>query len=395
MPRTLTYHDRVHDVLGWLVYDADYPLSAGGCRVQAGLTPADLAVLASRMTLKQRVLQTNVSGAKCGLAMDPQAPYRTEVLRGFLAFLADELRHRFSMGCDMGTSFTELDRLAAEAGVPSIKYAVKAVQGLDDDDFFSRMGLLDARVGLLTLGERRAGHALAHAALTAGLYLGRPAPLTVAVQGFGNLGRGAAYSIAEAGARVVALADEFGCVAHPAGIDVMNLPATTRSVGDLAAGAPLLPREAIADQPVDVLILAAGADGLSGEQAATAPAGAVAVGANCGLSPVAEQILAGRGVLVVPDFIGGIGGSASMEALFGPARAPTAAEVLDDVRVLMVELVSDLIVTADRSGTSLSAAAAELAKAAPLSPGARPYGGCSYLASRRRLDPAPTAPSLH
>jgi glutamate dehydrogenase (NAD(P)+) len=140
-----------------------------------------------------------------------------------------------------------------------------------------------------------------------------------------------------------------------------------------------MPSEAIFDVSADVLVLAACADAMGAKETAAPPFAAVVVGANCGLSESAEAALHTRGVFVVPDFIGGIGGSASMEALFGPRRPPTAAEVLANLATLMRELVGDIAATSRRTDTLPRAAALSLADAATVDPDAPPYGHCPYL----------------
>jgi glutamate dehydrogenase (NAD(P)+) len=367
---------------GWLAYDGETrPLAVGGCRVQRGLTTGMLEALAARMTLKERVLGLNVDGAKCGLDYDPSGPGKATALRSFLAFLRDELSTRLSLGCDMGTQWHELEHLAALEGIPSIKYAIKSAQGLTDEDFFHRLELLDEPVGPLTLAERRAGHALACAAISAArATAGAAEGVRCALQGFGNLGRGAAQSLADHGVVLVAVADEHGCVADPDGLDLERMLEAPH--GTPVSGANVLPREAVAELPCDLLVLAATEDAVPADQAAHVEAPAVVVGANCGLTEEVEEVLRARGILVISDFIGGIGGSASMEALFGSARPPASAEVvLDRVSHLMRELVDELIEAARRDDTSVRSVALELAESRAAVDGERPYGSCPYLAA--------------
>ena len=368
---------------GWLAYDGDTrPLAVGGCRVQPGLTAEMLEALAARMTLKERVLGLNVDGAKCGLDYDPGRPGKAVALRSFLAFLHDELSTRLSLGCDMGTQWHELERLAVLEGIPSIKYAIRSAQGLADDDFFHRIGLLDEPVGSLTLAERRAGHALACAAVSAArATAGAAEGVRCALQGFGNLGRGAARSLVDHGVVLVAVADQHGCVADPDGLDAERMLAAPYGT-PVAAEGDALPREALAELPCDLLVLAATENAVPADQAARVQASAVVVGANCGLAEEVEEALRARGILVVPDFIGGIGGSASMEALFGSVRPPaSAAAVLERVSHLMRELVDDLVETARREDASVRSVALDLAASRAGSNGERPYGSCPYLAA--------------
>src|SRR2546423_2695726 len=134
--QVLEHLDPVTGASGYLVYDrADCRLAAGGCRMQAGLSLGTLTELAARMTLKQRVLGLNVDGAKCGIAYDPRSEGARDVLARFLAFLREELTRRFSMGCDMGTSFDQLEAIARGVGIDSIKGAGRTAQGLTPDEF--------------------------------------------------------------------------------------------------------------------------------------------------------------------------------------------------------------------------------------------------------------------
>lgn len=375
------FEDPEYGTKGWLAYDlAGCRLAVGGCRAQAGLRPQDLITLAERMLLKQRLLGINVGGAKCGIDIDPQSPYKHEVLRRFLAFLRPALTSWFSMGSDMGTRWAELEQLAVAEQIPSIKYAVKLAQGFTDAEFFARRAVLDAPVGALTVAQRRAGHTLSHAALAvAGTGASPARQLTCTLQGFGTLGRAAAYSLVEAGVRVVGVADEHGCAADPAGLDIMEMLGTPydRPVPDAAPASQRLPQEQLFEIPADIVLLAASQDGMSLDAAASLRARGVIVGANCGLSQAAEGMLTERGIVVVPDYVGGIGGSASMEALFGARHRPTPSGVLDRAASLIRQMIGCIV--AHAAGRPLSIAAAELAASARVVPGARPYGGCPYV----------------
>jgi glutamate dehydrogenase (NAD(P)+) len=390
--RVLRYTDPIEGFRGWLVYDGtDHQIAAGGCRIQPGLTEAMLAELASRMTLKQRILGLCVDGAKCGIDYDPRSPGRDAALRRFVRFLRDELRDRFSMGCDMGTRFDELERFARAEGVPSVKYAIKGAQGLSDDEFFARLRLLDEPIGMMTLSQRRAGHALAHMVMAIARAAGFQRKVTCALQGFGNLGRAAAYSLVEENARVVAIADEFGCVADERGLNVPAMLATPYGtpVPATVAQTRHLPSRIVAEIPCDVLVLAAGEDAIDPAQTGSVAAPVVVVGANCGLRPLAEADLHRRGTLVIPDFIGGIGGSGSIEAIFGTRERPTGKEVLDLVAGMMQALAADLTDRARRADVSVRRVANEMAARSSVA-GDRPYGHSPYLIAQttRRVNPS-------
>jgi glutamate dehydrogenase (NAD(P)+) len=134
--------------------------------------------------------------------------------------------------------------------------------------------------------------------------------VTVAIQGFGNVGGNAARLLAARGAKIVAVGDHAGGIANPAGLDVEALRAwvrTHRTVkgfpgGDAFAGPEVLTWQA------DVLIPAALGDVLTAENAERVRAGLVVEGANAPTTPDADAILRRRGVTIVPDVLANAGG---------------------------------------------------------------------------------------
>lgn len=362
-PVVFHYRDPVAGFTGCLAVDGRHNrLAAGGFRVQPGLRTATVSELARAMTLKQRLLGLGVDGAKCGIDFDPADPGKPAAMRRFLRFLRPHLLTRFSMGPDMGTAWDEIECLARAEGIPSVKVAIAGAQGLPRAEVLHRLRLLDSGTGGATLGQRRAGHGLAHAALAAaGARDG--SVMRVGVQGFGTLGRATVRSLAEARARIVAVADEHGALVDPDGLDLAQLLALPPQTPVTAAwpqrrAAP----DAVFDASVDLLVLAACQDAMSAAQAVALPGGvrAVVVGANLGLATDVEDVLARRGVVVVPDFVGGCGGSASMSALFGPPRCPTPDEFLDRLAATMQALVHRVLDRAADDGRGPRAAALAL-----------------------------------
>jgi glutamate dehydrogenase (NAD(P)+) len=132
----------------------------------------------------------------------------------------------------------------------------------------------------------------------------------VAVQGFGNVGSSAAELFQQAGSLIVAVQDHSGSVFHPRGLDLAELLAHVRATGGVAGfrQAEPLEREAFWDVDCDILIPAALEGQLSTERARRVKARLVLEGANGPTPPAADDVLADRGVLVVPDVICNAGG---------------------------------------------------------------------------------------
>jgi glutamate dehydrogenase (NAD(P)+) len=132
----------------------------------------------------------------------------------------------------------------------------------------------------------------------------------VAVQGFGNVGSAAAELFLQAGARIVAVQDHTGTVYAEAGLDLAELmPHVQRSGGVSGfSGAEPLQAEAFWDVPCDILIPAALEGQITPSRAQRLQARLVLEGANGPTLPAADDVLAERGVLVVPDVICNAGG---------------------------------------------------------------------------------------
>jgi glutamate dehydrogenase (NAD(P)+) len=132
----------------------------------------------------------------------------------------------------------------------------------------------------------------------------------VAVQGFGNVGSAAAELFGQAGGRLVAVQDHTGTIFNDQGFDMADLMAHVRSaggVGGFAGGEPMH-NEEFWDVACDILIPAALEGQITAGRARRIKARMVLEGANGPTVPSADDILAERGILVVPDVICNAGG---------------------------------------------------------------------------------------
>jgi glutamate dehydrogenase (NAD(P)+) len=132
----------------------------------------------------------------------------------------------------------------------------------------------------------------------------------VAVQGFGNVGSSAAELFGQAGAKIVAAQDHTGTIVNSHGLDLAALIPHVRDTGGVAGfkGAEVCDNEAFWDLPVDILIPAALEGQLNADRARRVQAKLVLEGANGPTTPAADDILADRNILVVPDVICNAGG---------------------------------------------------------------------------------------
>jgi glutamate dehydrogenase/leucine dehydrogenase len=133
---------------------------------------------------------------------------------------------------------------------------------------------------------------------------------TVAIQGYGNAGAIAAKLFAEKKAKIVAISDSRGGVHNSRGIDplkalrykersgtVVGMPSTSR-----------LSNEDLLTMKCDILIPAALENVITVDNADLIKAKIVAEAANGPTTPRADEILARKGIFVLPDILANAGG---------------------------------------------------------------------------------------
>ena len=315
----------------------------GGLRMAPDVTVEECIRLARAMTLKNAAAGLAHGGGKSVLRSDPRAP--REQKERLIRALAHALRNEkdYIFGPDMGTDETCMawikDEIGRAVGLPAV-------------------------IGGLPLDELGAtGWGLLHCAEAAAPYAGlKLEGARVAIQGFGAVGRHAARFLAGRGAKLVAASDTGGTIANPAGIDAIALARLKEQGGGVCdyAGGTRLDRDAIVGIDCDIWIPAARPDVVREDNVARLRTRLVLQGANIPMTAGAEEALAGKGVLVVPDFIANAGGviCAAMEYR-GATRAAAFAAIEERVRANTEQVLAD----AKSRGVAPRRAAGDLAEA--------------------------------
>jgi glutamate dehydrogenase (NAD(P)+) len=137
-----------------------------------------------------------------------------------------------------------------------------------------------------------------------------PASSRVVIQGFGNVGGMAAKLMAKAGFKIICLAEVEGAVYNPHGLDIAALVGHRKETGsilDFPEAENIDPREALF-LDCEVLLPAAREGVITSENAAKVRAKVLCEGANGPTTAVADDILAGNNVFVIPDILANAGG---------------------------------------------------------------------------------------
>src|SRR5258707_7656750 len=133
---------------------------------------------------------------------------------------------------------------------------------------------------------------------------------TVAIQGYGKVGRSAAHLLSEAGLNIVAVSDSKGAVHNAKGLDLSALEEHRQVRGSVVGfkKADAVSNEDLLELPVTVLVPAAIENQITEDNAGRIRARLITEGANAAVTPEADPILHERGIFVVPDILANAGG---------------------------------------------------------------------------------------
>lgn len=337
--------------------------------MRPGCTLAEVTGLARGMTMKEALhydpagRYVPLGGAKGGIDCDPQDPGAYDLLVRYLRAMRPYIEAFWTTGEDLGLSQDLVDRAAAEAGLVS---SIQAVYPLLDDERAARRRLADAfavEVDGIGLDELAGGCGVAESVLAALDRAGVPyAGTRVAVQGLGTMGGATARFLTRAGLKVVAVADVKGTLANPDGLDVEALLAARDAYGtvDRAALRPgdrELPGDAWLSADAEVLVPAAVSYAVDAVNQAGIKARWVVEAANMPVLAEAEELLAARGVVVLPDVVVNSGTNAWWWwTLFGDIGADPD-EAFAHIRRSMRALIDQTLARAEADGTTPRAAA--------------------------------------
>jgi glutamate dehydrogenase (NAD(P)+) len=315
----------------------------GGVRMAPDVTLEECVRLARAMTLKNAAASLPHGGGKSVIMADPRmaASQKENLIRCFANAIASFTD--YIVGPDMGTDET--------------------CMGWIKDEIDRAVGL-PAAVGGIPLDEIGAtGFGLAACIDVARAYCGlKLEGATVAVQGFGAVGRHAAAFLTARGARLIAASDSKGTVVDRRGLDVQRLAAAKVQGRDVLAydGATKGAPDAIIDVECDIWIPAARPDVISEDNVDRLNAKLVAQGANIPITTQAETRLAERGILSVPDFIANAGGVICAAAEYGGATQTQAFAMIDERIRTNTQALLDRV---GATGELPRVAATEMAKA--------------------------------
>jgi len=275
----------------------------GGIRYHAGVTLGEVKALAMWMTWKCAAAGIPFGGAKGGVVVDPKLLSRAELER---------LTRRYA------AEISVLIGPERDIPAPDVNTTPQVMAWIMDTMSMAAGYSIPAAVTGKPLavggsqGRNEAtGRGVAVVALRACSHLGRdPRESTVAVQGFGNAGSIAARLMEADGFAIHAVSDTGGAIWSEEPLSVERVVEHKQRTGSVAGfpGTRAVSNAELLQSPVDVLVPAALENQVTAANAGRIQASLILEAANGPVTPGADEILAQRGITVVPDIVANAGG---------------------------------------------------------------------------------------
>lgn len=290
----------------------------GGLRYHPNVDLDEAKALAFWMTMKTALIGVPFGGGKGGIAVNPKTLSEAELERLTRAFTRVLAPH---IGPEVDVPAPDVNTNAKIMGWIENEYA--QIVGRDEPAVVTGKpvgrGGSEGRTEATGFGG---AHVLLKFLESRGV---NPRGLTVAIQGFGNVGSYLALALEKAGMKVVALSDSKGGLYIQSGIESIEevercKEATGKIAGCYCVGSvcDLSNKEAMGGKevspsevlslPVDIIVPAALENAITAENAAAIGARYVLEMANGPTTAEADALLEARGIEVIPDILANAGG---------------------------------------------------------------------------------------
>ena len=299
----------------------------GGIRYHPNVTVDEVKALAMWMTWKTATVNIPYGGGKGGVICDPKRMSKTEL---------EKMTRRYTSEI--------LPVIGPEQDIPAPDvYTDSQTMAWIMDTYsmtkgYSSLGVVTGKPVSIGGSEGR-GEATARGVVVAAEEACKVKKVSlrgasVAIQGFGNAGSTAARLFAEKKARVVAISDSRGGVFNSRGIDPLKAMRYKERSGTVVGmpGTSRISNEDLLTMKCDILVPAALENAITLNNVDQVKAKIIVEAANGPTTPHADEVLARKGVFVVPDILANAGGVTvsyfewvqDLQSLFWPAAEVTA-----------------------------------------------------------------------
>jgi glutamate dehydrogenase (NAD(P)+) len=331
----------------------------GGIRYAPDVSLDEVRALASWMTWKCAVVNIPFGGAKGGVICDPKKMSQGELERMTRRYTAELMEfigpEKDVPAPDMGTNEQTMAWIMDTYSMHVRQTVTSVVTGKPISLGGSRGRREATGRGVSIVTDQ----ALKHLNM-------QPESTKVIVQGFGNVGSFSAKLLWEKGYKIIGIGEFDGALFNANGIDISELLEWKAKTGTIHGfrEAEAADKDDLLLRKCDVLIPAATENVITSKNAARIQARILCEGANGPTTPVADEILAEKGVFVIPDILANAGGVTTSYFEWVQDRMGyfwTEQEVNQRLERIMIDSFNDVIQYAVAHGVNNRIAAYMLA----------------------------------
>ncbi|MHB8302238.1 MAG: Glu/Leu/Phe/Val family dehydrogenase [Acidobacteriaceae bacterium] len=275
----------------------------GGIRYGPDVNLDEVCALASWMTWKCAVVNIPFGGAKGGVICDPKKLSQGELERITRRYTSELIEF---LGPEKDVPAPDVNTNEQTMAWIMDTYSMHMRQTVTSVVTGKPIALGGSR------GRREAtGRGIRIVCLEALRHLSMPVEgCRIVIQGFGNVGSNAAHLLMEIGCKIVGIAEYDGGLYNETGIDIHALTEYHQRNSSIVGfrGAEAAETAELLTRPCDILIPAATENVITSRNAAKIQAKIVCEGANGPTTAVADEILAEKGIFIVPDILANAGG---------------------------------------------------------------------------------------
>lgn len=278
----------------------------GGIRFHPGVSEDEVKALSMLMTLKCAVVDIPFGGAKGGVVVDPKQLSKGEIerlSRAYAELITPYIGPRKDVPAPDVNTNEQIIAWMLDAYEKKIGQHSPAT-------FTSKPIALGGSLGRTEATGRGGVYVLQGYVKEKGL---KPGKMTVAIQGFGNVGFWFAKLAQEAGFKIVVISDSSGGIYAAKGLNLDKIAKAKERYDSFAEATKkekfkFILNKDLLSLKVDVLVPAALGGAINNKNANSIKARVIIEMANGPITPEAEKTLLKKGAVVLPDILCNAGG---------------------------------------------------------------------------------------
>lgn len=319
----------------------------GGIRMTPTVSKEEVFRLARTMTWKNALADLPFGGAKSGIIANPKEfdqEKKKQIIEAFSEALKVISPEKYVAAPDMNMAEEEMKWFAEK------NTNMKSCTGKPKE-----LGGLPHELGSTGFGVY---HALLVAAEHKNINMKQ---VSVAIEGFGNVGWFVAKFLSEYGTKIIAVSDSSGVIYNQDGIDFKKLANIKEKQKKVTLYKPgkILPCKNIIKIDADILITAAIPDVIKESDVKQLKFKMIVEGSNIPMSEETENLCIEKGITIIPDFVANAGGVISSYVEYTGGAEQKMFKLIEEKIKKNTNLVME---RADKSKISLREAGMEIAK---------------------------------